>query len=512
MLNAAARVGIEGDLLRKESGRDGVGWRPRHASALAVRVVAYGVPVLAATAAGRAVAELDTGAPLVVRTLLGLTVAILASLLVSSLTMRLLPLAVLLKMTMIFPDQAPSRHKVARAAGGVNDLQRRLASPDRDEQKAATLMLSLVTALGRHDRRTRGHSERVRLFGDLLATELGLDAAAAGRLRWAALVHDIGKLEVPVAVLAKRGTLNATEWGLIRLHPLDGARLAAPLEAWLGPWFAGIEQHHERFDGTGYPRGLSGEDICVAGRAIAVVDAFETMTAARSYKSARSMSAARVELARCAGSHFDPVMVRAFLAISLLRLLWSVGPLAFVLNVPFLRWVGEGGGRLVDVAGSTVAGATQAAGAAAVAVAIGAVPVPAALAVGAMNGYSTPSVHVVTGSTVARPARNVLPTTNEIKTLSTSPKSRVTKAPTAKATKSPTAKVAKAVSKVPTAKVAKAPTAKATKALAKVPTAKATKAPTAEVGKVPTAKVAKAATKVVSNKATAEATTKPVQR
>ena len=224
-----------------------------------MRVVAYGVPVLAATAAGRAVAELDTGAPLVVRTLFGLTVAILASLLVSRLTMRLLPLAVLLKMTMIFPDQAPSRYRVARAAGGVNDLQRRLASPDRDEQEAATLMLSLVTALGRHDRRTRGHSERVRLFSDLLATELGLDAAAAGRLRWAALVHDIGKLQVPVAVLANQGALSAKEWGLIRLHPVDGARLAAPLEAWLGPWFAGIEQHHERFDGTGYPRGLSGE-------------------------------------------------------------------------------------------------------------------------------------------------------------------------------------------------------------------------------------------------------------
>jgi len=456
--------------LREESGRDGVGWRPRHASALAVRVVAYGVPVLAATAAGRSVAELDTGAPLVVKTLLGLAVAILASLLVSRLTMRLLPLAVLLKMTMIFPDQAPSRYKVARAAAGVNDLQRRLASPDRDEQEAATLMLSLVTALGRHDRRTRGHSERVRLFGDLLAIELGLDAAAAGRLRWAALVHDIGKLEVPVAVLAKRGALNAGEWEQIRRHPLDGARLAAPLEAWLGPWFAGIEQHHERFDGTGYPRGLSSESICVAGRAIAVVDAFETMTAARSYKSARSMSAARVELARCAGSHFDPVMVGAFLAISLPRLLWSVGPLAFMLNAPFLRWVGEGGGRLVDVAGSTVAGASQAAGAAAVAVAIGAVPVPAALAVGAMNGYPTPSAHVVTGGAAAR---SVSPAANGLKTSSTSPTSRATKAPTGRVTKAPTGRVTKA----PTAKVTKAPTAKVTKAVSNRATTEATTEP-----------------------------------
>ena len=147
---------------------------------------------------------------------------------------------------------------------------------------------------------------------------------------------------------------------------------------WLGPWFNGIAEHHERFDGTGYPRGLHGAQISVAGRAVAVVDAFETMTAARSYKAVRSTFSARQELTRCAGTHFDPVMVRAFLQIALPRLLWSVGPLAFVVNVPFLRWLGEGGARLADAAAATTATATTAAGVTAVAVAVGGLPVTSA--------------------------------------------------------------------------------------------------------------------------------------
>ena len=104
-------------------------------------------------------------------------------------------------------------------------------------------MLALVTALSQHDRHTRGHSERVRLFCDLLARELGLSQADAGRLRWAALIHDIGKLEVSAAVLNKAGRLDAGEWSQVRMHPEAGARLARPLAAWLGPWYADIVEH-----------------------------------------------------------------------------------------------------------------------------------------------------------------------------------------------------------------------------------------------------------------------------
>jgi hypothetical protein len=369
-------------------------WAPRRGLALGVRLVQYGVPLLAGTAATWALAPALAGhLPWLAASGLALLAAVVVSLVVSWLTMRLAPLAVMLQMTMIFPDHAPSRLKVARRSTSAAEIRRQLVSEEPDEQEAAVTMLALVTALGQHDRHTRGHSERVRLFCDLLAHELGLSEADAGRLRWAALIHDIGKLEISAAVLNKPGRLDAREWSQVRLHPEAGARLAQPLAAWLGPWFAGIVEHHERFDGGGYPRGLAGSQISLAGRAVAVVDAFETMTAARSYRAAVTAVAARAELTRCAGSHFDPAMVRAFLSIALPRLLWSVGPLAFCLNVPFLRWIGDGGVRLAQAASTTAVTAANAAGVTAAVVATGALPSPAA-AVGLGPVQRPPAVSV----------------------------------------------------------------------------------------------------------------------
>lgn len=372
-----------------------VAWRSRPLLSAGVRLLAYGTPIVAATLFVRTFAPtLTHGLARVPAVVVAMFLAIAVSLLVSRLSMRLLPLVVLLRMTMLFPDKAPSRLKVARRATSMREITRLLGSKDLTEHEAAETMLALVTALGRHDRRTRGHSERVRLFCDLLSRQLELSAADAGRLRWAALIHDIGKLEVAAAVLNKPGSLNDAEWRQIKRHPEAGAALAAPLANWLGPWFNGIAEHHERYDGSGYPRGLAAADISVAGRAVAVVDAFETMTAARSYKAVRSTFSARAELTRCAGTHFDPVMVRAFLQIALPRLLWSVGPLAFLVNVPFLRWLGEGGARVADVAAATTATASGAAGVTAVAVVVGALPAGAATA--SPDHRPTASVKVLT--------------------------------------------------------------------------------------------------------------------
>ncbi len=375
-------------------------WRARPWLAALLRLLMVGVPVLAGTVAARLVGpHLGAGASRWLHVAIVLAVAVAVSVAVSRLTNRLMPLAMLLRMTMIFPDQAPSRLKVARRTTSMGDINARLTSPRLEEQDAATTMLALVTALGRHDRHTRGHSERVRLFCDLLARELKLSAADTGRLRWAALVHDIGKLHIPVAVLNKPGKLNEREWELIRQHPGAGAALAAPLQEWLGPWFAGIAEHHERYDGTGYPKGLAAGAISPAGRAVAVVDAFETMTASRSYKSARSTLSARAELTRCAGSHFDPVMVRAFLGIALPRLLWSVGPLAFIVNVPFLQWLGEGG---VRVAAGATTGAVNAAGVTAVVMAVGAAPTASASPI--PQPHHRAATSTVSHRTTARPA------------------------------------------------------------------------------------------------------------
>src|SRR4029079_16006149 len=123
--------------------------------------------------------------------------------------------------------------------------------------------------------------------------ELGLDARALDLLNWAALLHDVGKLEVPHRILAKPGKPTEEEWEILRTHPRSGAELAAPLREWLGPWSAAIEQHHERWDGTGYARRLAADEISLAGRIVAVADVFDVITSTRSYKRHSSIVDAR---------------------------------------------------------------------------------------------------------------------------------------------------------------------------------------------------------------------------
>ncbi len=181
---------------------------------------------------------------------------------------------------------------------------------------------------------TRGHSERVRAYTDLIAEELGLDAEDAAKLRWAALLHDIGKLEVPEAILNKDGRPTADEWEIIRGHPGAGGPRLEALAPWLGEWALAATEHHERYDGKGYPRGLAGEEISRAGRIVAVADAYDVMTAPRSYKPSLPAEQARVELTTNAGTQFDPDVVRAFLAVSLGRRLALAGPLGWLAQLP----------------------------------------------------------------------------------------------------------------------------------------------------------------------------------
>nr|MDP8991829.1 HD domain-containing protein [Actinomycetota bacterium] len=337
-------------------------WQGRHGGALAIRVTVLVVPVVAAVAAATATSRVLPRPDGGFGTLLWWSGVIAASTLalavVERQARRLLPLATLLKLTLVFPDRAPSRLRVALRAGTVRNLEKRLQHGARhgvgdDPGQAASAILVLAAALSRHDRRTRGHSERVRGFTDLIAEELYLTADDRDRLRWAALLHDIGKVHVHPDILNKDGTLSAEEWELIHRHPIDGALIAAPLRSWLGPWVDAIEHHHERWDGKGYPHGLAGADISLAARVVAVADAFEVMTAARSYRRPLGAAAARDELARCAGSHFDPMVVRAFLNVSLGRLRWVMAPIAWLAELPLVRPVARSG----SVAESAGAGA-----------------------------------------------------------------------------------------------------------------------------------------------------------
>ncbi len=252
---------------------------------------------------------------------------------------RFLPLVAFLRLSMAFPDQAPSRFAVAMRTGTTRQLERRIEEIRSvglvgiPEEQYGSMVLELAAALSVHDRLTRGHGERVRAYTDLIGQEMGLPEDDMEKLRWASLLHDVGKLFVPSEILNKPGKLTAEEFDIIKRHPLDGLRLVAPLQDWLGPWVLAVGQHHERWDGGGYPFGLASTDIHLGARMVAVADAFDVMTSARSYKAPMKVSEARAELTRCAGRQFDPVVVRAFLSVGLGRMHHFSGPIGVLMNL-----------------------------------------------------------------------------------------------------------------------------------------------------------------------------------
>jgi hypothetical protein len=169
---------------------------------------------------------------------------------------------------------------------------------------------ALVHAVELKDPYTRGHSERVGRACAMIAREMGLPEPRADALRLAGLLHDIGKLGVPTRILRKSGPLTAQERRVIELHPEYGHDMTGGI-AFLDDVRAAILHHHERLDGTGYPSGLAGARIPECARVVAVADAFDAMTSTRSYRPARTVPAALAELHRCAGTHFDPLVVAA---------------------------------------------------------------------------------------------------------------------------------------------------------------------------------------------------------
>lgn len=179
------------------------------------------------------------------------------------------------------------------------------------------LLLKLVAMLDSHDPLLAGHGERVSAYSDLLGRAIGLPDSDRELLRWSALIHDTGKLDVSSAILSSPSPPSEEEWQAIRTHPEKGWVTTEALRPWLGDWLLAVSQHHERFDGTGYPAKLSATEISLAGRIVAIADSFDVITSWRSYKKQARPEEGRAELARCAGAQFDPELVRAFLSVSL---------------------------------------------------------------------------------------------------------------------------------------------------------------------------------------------------
>jgi HD domain len=299
-----------------------------------------------------------------------LVVSLAATVVVSAvfaLTRRLLPLGALFELSLVFPDEAPSRFSLALSARTVQSLEERVrmmreAREAPSTQEAAEILLRLVAALDHHDRITAGHAERVRAYSAALGRELGLTDDELDRLNWAALLHDVGKLGVAPEILNKAGRPTQDEWQSLRRHPLLGEELVEPLREWLGEWIGAVGGHHERWDGTGYPRGLAEDEIPRGARIVAIADAYDVITSARSYKKPASALDARAELVRSAATQFDPRFVRAFVGLSLGRMRFVVGPLSWLSHAPLLARI-----PLTQSVGATLGGVAAVAATAAVA-------------------------------------------------------------------------------------------------------------------------------------------------
>lgn len=175
-------------------------------------------------------------------------------------------------------------------------------------------LAALIRALDAREKEVGSHSERVMAYACLLAKAAGIDREECTKLGKGALLHDIGKIGVSDNILLKPGKLDEAEWEIMRRHPAVGYDILAGIG-----FFAGAAElvlaHHEAYNGTGYPNGLSGSSIPISARIFALADTLDAMTSDRPYRKALTYRAVREEVARCSGKQFDPELVEVFLSL-----------------------------------------------------------------------------------------------------------------------------------------------------------------------------------------------------
>jgi response regulator RpfG family c-di-GMP phosphodiesterase len=197
------------------------------------------------------------------------------------------------------------REKTAELSRALSEL----------EATYSQTLWSLVAALDAREHETGNHSQRVVRYCLAIARRIGLPERDLPDLGRGALLHDIGKIGVPDAILLKPGALDASEWREMRRHPQIGYEILRSIH-FLAASAEMVLCHQERFDGGGYPRGLAGEQIPVGARIFAIADTYDAMTSDRPYRKALPAEAARAEISRCAGTQFDPRCADAFLSMS----------------------------------------------------------------------------------------------------------------------------------------------------------------------------------------------------
>jgi len=218
--------------------------------------------------------------------------------------------------------EVPIREQLLVFAKELNHLYREERERSAELERAygqltdtySATIKTLAFVVEAKDSNTRRHLDRTQVYGLELAKSIDSELIKDPEVGFGFLLHDIGKVGIPEAILGKPGPLTDEEWGVMRTHPLIGAQIVEPMR-FLGEAVHIIRCHHERFDGRGYPGGMGGDDIPLAARIFAVVDSFDAMTSDRPYREALPLDRAMEELVRGKDTQFDPEVVEMFIAL-----------------------------------------------------------------------------------------------------------------------------------------------------------------------------------------------------
>jgi diguanylate cyclase (GGDEF)-like protein/putative nucleotidyltransferase with HDIG domain len=208
----------------------------------------------------------------------------------------------------LYCSKQAGRNRVSLASAAASSQE----SDFNREEQILNAVHALAATVDAKDHHTYGHSKKAAEYAAQIAHALGYSSDKIAMLKAAALLHDIGKIRVPDSILLKPGSLNDSEWAAIREHPKFGVAILKHIKS-LGGCLPVIQHHHEHFDGKGYPAGLRGENIPLEARILSIADAFDAMTSPRPYRSnVLHPQEAVEEIVRCAGSYFDPEIVKVF--------------------------------------------------------------------------------------------------------------------------------------------------------------------------------------------------------